>query len=245
MNDLNSKQHPVSIINLGNVFAFGNVVISNGEAPNCVAPRLDWSDCSKIIEGGEPNLFSALQWRYNLAPTLQGRDQELRSVLKWAESGDSNIQIRLLTGTGGSGKTRLAATAARELKTSGWTAGFLPHCADETQVIIGPKGEAFRKLFLIIDYPEERMTLIEHLIQALRDIDDSLVEFPIRILLVSRRDLEGWRQVMTDMGHRAGRQELAALGALSVEQAYALFTETADNFTQLLDLPIPDLDGTR
>ena len=236
---------PENRIEIDTAFVFGNFVISNSEAPNAVAPRLDWGEPSYIMQGGEPNLFLALQWRYNLAPTLRGRDRELQSLMEWAEDGESNIQIRLLTGGGGSGKTRLAATAARELRTRGWAAGFLPRDADATHVIISPKGETLRKLFLIMDYPEERMNVVEKLIRAVSDISDTLVDFPIRILLVSRRGLDGWQQIMDHMGHRAGRQALAELDALSVDQAHALFVETASAFAQLTGKSQPDLVGVR
>ena len=236
---------PENRIEIDTAFVFGNFVISNSEAPNAVAPRLDWGEPSYIMQGGEPNLFLALQWRYNLAPTLRGRDRELQSLMEWAEDGESNIQIRLLTGGGGSGKTRLAATAARELRTRGWAAGFLPRDADATHVIISPKGETLRKLFLIMDYPEERMNVVEKLIRAVSDISDTLVDFPIRILLVSRRGLDGWQQIMDHMGYRAGRQELAELDALSVDQAHALFVETASAFAQLTGKSQPDLVGVR
>ena len=239
---------PRQSIETGDILAFGNFSISsgkNGEMQNAVALRLDWNEASNIIQQGEPDLFLALQWRYNLAPTLRGRDQDLKAILDWAEGGDGDIQIRLLSGGGGSGKTRLAATAAKMLRARGWAAGFLPRDADETHVIVSPVGERVRKLFLIIDYPEERIDVVEKLIRAMRDIDDELVDFPIRILLVSRRDLGGWRQIMEDMGHRAGRQELAVLNALSLEEASGLFEEAAHNFTQLMGRPLPDLKGAQ
>jgi hypothetical protein len=48
------------------------------------------------FEDGEPNLFSLLRWDYRLAETLFGRDDDLRKILNWAESGSKTTSPRLI-----------------------------------------------------------------------------------------------------------------------------------------------------
>jgi len=228
-------------LSVNNILAFGNIAITDRQAPDTITPRLDWQDRSDVMVDGEPDLFAALQWRYNMAPTLQGRDTELQSVMDWAENGKNTISVRLLSGGGGSGKTRLAAEVASRLRKQGWSAGFVPRHANQAQTI----ETSLRRFFLIFDYPEERMNVVRALVRAIQDIPDRLVDFPIRILLVSRRDFDEWGEVLRELGPRAGRQELAVVGTLDVDQALALFDETATNFAALTVSDLPDLSQTR
>ncbi len=222
-----------------NILAFGNIVYSEGEAPDTIAPRLDFRERSEVIEDGEANLFRALQWRYQMAPTLQGRDRDLKSILDWAEDGANTISVRLLTGSGGSGKSRLAAEAARILRERGWAAGFVPRNAHEAQTV----ETELRKFLLIFDYPEERMDVLRGLFEAIRDIPNSLVEFPIRILLVSRREIDDWHDMARRSNISLGRQELAHLSTLTVAQAQAVFSEAAYHFSELTGLAVPPHEG--
>jgi hypothetical protein len=114
-------------------------------------PSLEWLDPAEAFENNEPNLFSLLRWDYRLVETLYGRDDDLRKILAWADSGSKTTSARLVTAEGGAGKTRLAAEAARILHANGWVAGFLPRHGNQFNFNVGDKG-----LFLILDYPEEQ-----------------------------------------------------------------------------------------
>jgi hypothetical protein len=70
-------------------------------------PSLEWLPLWDAFEDGEPNLFSLLRWDYRLVETLYGRDDDLRKILGWAESGSKTASARLIAGEGGAGKTRL------------------------------------------------------------------------------------------------------------------------------------------
>src|SRR6516164_5383508 len=52
-------------------------------------------------------IFNLLRWSTRLSQQLIGRDREKQDLLDWAGSG-RDLRIRLLTGPGGAGKTRLA-----------------------------------------------------------------------------------------------------------------------------------------
>jgi Mrp family chromosome partitioning ATPase len=96
----------------------------------------------------EPDaVLRLLSWHTRLIP-LVGREREKHTLLQWARQGP-NIRIRLLSGPGGVGKSRLAAEVAEALRAEGWTAGFVrPN--DEVVIPLRRAG-----LFLIVDYREE------------------------------------------------------------------------------------------
>ncbi|UJW77688.1 DUF3856 domain-containing protein [Rhizobium sp. SL42] len=217
-------------ITVKNILAFGNVSISGRGVKDTIAPRLDWRSPSEIVVDGEPDIFSALQWRYRLASSLYERDAELNALIQWAESSQNSISVRLLTGGGGTGKTRLAAETISQLREKGWAAGFVPRNATSSQTI----ETELRKFFLVFDYPEERIETVRALFQAIQDIPDSQVEFPIRILLVSRRPFIDWEDLLSDLGTRAGRQEIANLSALSADQSSKLFSEVCERFSSII-----------
>lgn len=220
-----------------NVVAFGNITVSTGDCPAPTPLRLDWYSPQQVMVEGQPDLFAALQWRYRMAPAFIGREPELQALLEWARGGGNTLSVRLLSGGGGSGKTRLAAEAAKSLRAGGWSAGFVPRTATtQTTQTIHSDG---RGLFLILDYPEERMDVVNGLVQAIRDRPDDGLPFPIRILLVSRRSFQDWQDVALDLGPRFGRQELAHLGPLSPQQALDLFHQTRQTFISVQGTTAP------
>ncbi|GAB3124691.1 tetratricopeptide repeat protein [Novispirillum itersonii] len=224
-------------ITVQNVVAFGNITVSTGNCPAPTPLRLDWYSPEQVMVEGQPDLFAALQWRYRMAPAFIGREPELQALLEWARGGGNTLSVRLLSGGGGSGKTRLAAEAAKSLRAGGWSAGFVPRTATtQTTQTIHSDG---RGLFLILDYPEERMDVVNGLVQAIRDRPDDGLPFPIRILLVSRRSFQDWQDVAFDLGPRFGRQELAHLGPLSPQQALDLFHQTRQTFISVSGTTAP------
>jgi len=172
-------------------------------------PSLDWLDLADAFEDGEPNLFSLLRWDYGLVETLYGRDDDLKKILDWAESGSKAPSARLITGEGGAGKTRLAAEAAKILRDRGWTAGFLPRRKNAFNFAVGDKG-----LFLILDYPEEQPARTAAILKDLAE--RKAAPYPLRILFLSRRPFLDWEGETTMLQGRFGRQEIAAPAPLSV-----------------------------
>ena len=70
-------------------------------------PSLPWRDLP-----AEPDVFRLLSWRTRLVRRLIGRDTERAALLDWARQASNQPAVRLLTGPGGSGKSRLAAEVA-------------------------------------------------------------------------------------------------------------------------------------
>ena len=218
---------------LENLIIFGSLSISLDSRPESIAPVLPRLPLADVIENGAPNLFAALRWDRGLTPTLRGRDRALQAILDWADDGRKTVSARLISGPGGAGKTRLAAEAAHGLRARRWSAGFLPRGAKSGQ-IIQAEGTG---LLLIIDYPEERMEVIDDLFRHVMEIDEA--PLPIRFLLVSRRSFDDWRRHTDLLGGRFGRQELAVPGPMDAAEAIALLKEAAENFAGITAAEVP------
>ena len=60
-----------------------------------------------------------------LIPFDPSAETFLQTQLDWAHAADDPLAVRLLTGQGGIGKTRLAQALCQRLQTQGWQTGFL------------------------------------------------------------------------------------------------------------------------
>ncbi len=226
-------------------FAFsfgGNIAQANGAGggvpsptgmPPATQPVLPAHSLAEAFEDGEPDLFRVLRWDYGLVETLYGRDAERQAILEWARSPTQAATVRLVTGEGGAGKTRLAATVARELRAEGWTAGFLPR-SEAVLFDVDPPG-----LFLILDYPEEQPVRTHALLARLADWQDG--PYPIRLLLLSRRSAQAWEREAEVMEGRFARQAVAVPDSLAQADALGLIKEAVGNFAQEAGCALPDL----
>ncbi|ACB94890.1 tetratricopeptide repeat protein [Beijerinckia indica] len=201
-------------------------------------PSLDWFPLCDAFEDGEPNLFSLLRWDYRFVGTLYGRDNDLRKILAWAESGSQTPSARLVTGEGGAGKTRLAATAAQMLRDKGWTAGFLPRTCNLVDLAVGEKG-----LFLIVDYPEEQPERTKALLSELAE--RKIAPYPLRLMFLSRQSFAEWERETSILQGRFGTHEIAAPAQLSINDGTGLIEEATRNFSTHTQLPTPDLREAR
>jgi hypothetical protein len=186
-------------------------IYNGGEPP--VPPTLPWEQ--DLPAEGPFEIFNLLRWTSRLSPELIGREQDKQNLLDWATKG-RGLRIRLLSGPGGAGKTRLAAEVAQLLREAGWHAGFT---SLEKSVIrpIAKKG-----LLLLIDYPEEWREQIRALFQTAARMETPPT--PIRVLLLSRQTIDHWR----DDIQQAGASPLCdsyevTIGPLDTQSAIHLF----------------------
>ena len=104
---------------LDHVWVGAGIHIHTDGSAEAREPFLPWRELPDDPEA----VFALLSWRARLAP-LAGRDKDKDTLLQWARQG-RNARIRLLSGPGGVGKSRLAAEVAEALRAEGWTAGFV------------------------------------------------------------------------------------------------------------------------
>ena len=114
-----------------------------------------------------------------------GRDRLLCDIAAWCETerGEHEPALWLVTGAGGSGKTRLAVQACVEAEARGWTTGFLR--AEVSQPGLHDLAEWPGRLLIAIDHAETRTAILGRLVEELRA---RAPRPPARIiLLVDRR----------------------------------------------------------
>lgn len=202
----NNNSHCITINATGNV-AFTPVQTAQ------IPPQKPWFNTQPL---GKNNHLSLLRWDRRVCERV-GRDAEFEELLAWTDDGDPGIQARLITGDGGTGKSRLAGDLAQELVKRGWRAEKL---ADRlTEQLVLPLGEfqpregagtlaertptrqsvakpAYKGgLLIVVDYPEGRMPLVERLLESLRDYAVQ-EDIRVRLLMLSRRDSQEWDPVI-------------------------------------------------
>ena len=79
---------------------------------------------------------------------FHGREQELEELSVWS-AGEPGLELALLHGAGGNGKTRLAAELCRRMQRGGGIAGFL--VADTAKDAIEALGEVTAPLLVVVD----------------------------------------------------------------------------------------------
>ncbi|MFF4978327.1 trypsin-like peptidase domain-containing protein, partial [Streptomyces sp. NPDC001083] len=122
------------------------------------------------------------------AVAFHGRDSELAELRAWCQDGPPTTAVRVLTGPGGQGKTRLARRLTDLLSHQGWVTGHLrPDLTDhDTPPDFTPLTTAL-PLLIVVDYAETRPRLLRRLITRLHRS-----RHRVRLLLLARSDGE-WR----------------------------------------------------
>ncbi len=182
-----------------------------------------------------------LRAEYGVVP-FHFRQTEVEDLEDWCRSGD-DLGIRLYTGAGGMGKTRLALELCQRLRADGWQAGLV-----EPE---RPPEETWRDLveiggprLLIVDYAETRRPL---LVPLLREIYQGEDDAPIRVLLLARAALDWWEQLKTEgdgvgelLSGPATRWYTLQPLALSSEDRAESYRIATEAFADQLDKQAPD-----
>jgi tetratricopeptide (TPR) repeat protein len=186
-----------------------------------------------------PNLL--LVARYAAAP-FAGRVVEREVLAGWIES-RPETSIILVSGPGGSGKTRLVAEMCRAKEREGWIAGFLKPSASLTDLktLSGSR----KRVLLAIDYAETRL---EEVITSIDAFANRPTSKAWKIVLIAREPGDWWRELprrthsMTAAATISGGVQLA-LGPTGSNPADRLqaFEASVREFGRVLDIAVDEL----
>ncbi|MEV0382138.1 hypothetical protein [Nonomuraea sp. NPDC050643] len=142
--------------------------------------------------------WALLMARHAVVPFL-GRTGELAELRSWAAD-PAALSIAIVTGRGGTGKTRLAGELCAELAEAGWDTGFLP--PESIGAPLSARGvslDALRPTLLVADRPEPSSPLLGELIRRLAKHGRNP---RVRLLLLVREpgEPEWWRRLDTAAG---------------------------------------------
>lgn len=201
-------------------------IISEGQGRRCLnIPDLSASFNADSIE-------YLLSWKSRLTGLI-GREQELQTLHAWADV-PQRINCRLITGEGGTGKTRLAFEFARQLREhKGWQAG-------EAQGLSGSWYTGGAGMLLVIDYPEQRPDKVRALLEALAR---QPLTCKLRLLLLGRNGDFLKQLTQTAQTIIAPGFELTGLadGADTNADAWQLFQEAWQSLHQRQRCTVPPL----
>ncbi|MEV4049636.1 tetratricopeptide repeat protein [Amycolatopsis sp. NPDC049688] len=127
---------------------------------------------------------------------------ELDLLLEWAEAHSSahdGVELAVLLGVGGAGKTHLAAELCRRLDAAGWYAGFLAKHPAPSGEDLGWLVGVESAVLVIVDYVEDTVT--EGVIAMLKALGGR--EEPTRVLLTARATGD-WLTTITSGAERDG-----------------------------------------
>ena len=149
-----------------------------------------------------PEDFTPLQLikaRHGVVPYQQCA--EMRQLREWAmtvpsdsrtggNGRNADISVAVVTGAGGSGKTRMAAQLCHDLSTIGWYTGFLPSTTEVTDEELAALAKVATELLVVVDYAEEaRRGLVARVVRKLRARESAT-----RIVLTARGADTWWEE---------------------------------------------------
>ncbi len=149
------------------------------------------------IERGPLQLIDA---RTGIVP-FADRD-ELTALIDWAcapQAGNGrDLALAVVTGAGGSGRTRLAVELCSALGRNGWGTGFVPDPADLGDAELTWLAEMESHLLVVLDHAEERRT--GNLARLLVHLRDRVA--PTRVVLVARNAGQWLTDLLEGLEHR-------------------------------------------
>lgn len=179
-----------------------------------------------------------------IVPFDPARQPFLQTQLEWANDSAFPIAVRLLSGAGGMGKTRLAIELCRELALDGWDTGFLQADTSQLSSLTAWMASRARRTCLVIDYAETRQDTILKLVKLCAT---SALKGPVRVILLARDGGDWWEHLPgKDAACNAilsGRATSGpfALPAMhdSIEARQGAYRLSLSRFAEVLGLPVP------
>jgi tetratricopeptide (TPR) repeat protein len=181
---------------------------------------------------------------YGVVP-FHGRAEELEQLEEWC-TGEAGLEVALLRGAGGTGKTRLAAELCRQSQQEGVLAGFLE--GDVPAERIAALADVSASLLVVVDEAHAHIDQVAKLIiQLARAQSDT----PLRVLLLARQAGEWWDSALPLRLGGDPDAELAYSAATvpepltpvdeSVAARERSFRAAADAFAWRMERPVEEL----
>jgi hypothetical protein len=136
-----------------------------------------------------PSPGKLLTAAYEVVPFEEdGRRSELEMLESWCGAGEKR-SVLLLTGAGGSGKTRLLIEWCRRLRHQGWHAGFLR--TDRGTEDLDPLLDGVAPRLVVVDYAETRSGVVERLLLKM-GLEEQGRGPKMRLVLLARQAADWW-----------------------------------------------------
>jgi len=176
------------------------------------------------------------------------RQPDIDTLNTWLDDSLWPLAVRLITGAGGQGKTRLALEFCHLRQESGWYTGFLDSTIDVNRMTI--TWQALRnldqQLLIVVDYAETRQTAFLALLKAALQ---EPVNRPVRVLLLARDGGEWWDNLPSrDPACEALLSGYATTGPFRLPALYEAVQDRQDAykkalqaFAQTLGVTAPDI----
>ncbi|MCP2284072.1 Tetratricopeptide repeat-containing protein [Promicromonospora umidemergens] len=144
-----------------------------------------------------------------------GRDDVLQQLVDWCiddyDPGRRSLRVRLVTGAGGVGKTRLAHELQRAMRTNhGWECRNLRTGVEAEAMQVLRRGHREAPVLFIVDYAENRSEGVAELLRQANNDPGA-----VRVLLLARRGGLWWSDLcqQSDVGAVVGRYDPIELSA--------------------------------
>ena len=193
----------------------------------------------KPAPGATRSPLQLIKARTGIVP-FTGRDK-LTELTDWANAqpgeGREDLAVAVVTGVGGSGKTRLAAELCSNLEKNGWAAGFVPKTTGLSEAELTWLTRVESHLLLVLDYAEESHK--EELTRLLRRLRERGT--PTRVVLTARSAGAWFDDLLKDdvlsgaMAQGLFRVELPRQAETSTKMA----KRAAKRFARYLETPEP------
>lgn len=172
-------------------------------------------------------------------PRFVGRDEEFARLLQWCAR-DDDFDVRLLIGSAGQGKSRLARELMTSLDAEGWSTSFLATGASATDAVLHLSSQP---TLLVLDYAETRSTQLFELLTAL--LEHGLHE-NVRILLLARTAGDWWKAFAArdpDVGELVADATIQALAPIVADRQFVedLYRDSVQQFAIALGQPAPPI----
>jgi len=166
---------------------------------------------------------------------------EIDALESWSDS-PSPLDVLLLTGPAGSGKTRLLIEHCRRLRARGWRAGFLSDQTPEGDRLVEVLPESGAPTLAVIDDAESRPHLSAELDAILRAARSGRTR--MRVVLLARSSGDWWKALRdrsseADEVLRQGPSLQLAQVGVPAQSRLSLFRDAVERFAELLGKPAP------